>query len=186
MKLLKSKLAALVVALTFAGTAGAATIVTTPSLITGEGTFENLAISSGTFIDFIQFSVGPNVGSVWDASGYSAKVNGKSVGLTSFTSALYQGTYDASNFASNSTGHLVLAGTSLNLPTLKLRATGGETSQLDSVSYTLRLSGVTSGPGSYNGSITVSPVPEPGEWALMMSGLGLIGFMVRRRTSSGS
>ncbi|MRR49937.1 MAG: PEP-CTERM sorting domain-containing protein [Rhodocyclaceae bacterium] len=29
----------------------------------------------------------------------------------------------------------------------------------------------------------VAPVPEPGEWALMLSGIGLIGFMIRRRAS---
>lgn len=37
--------------------------------------------------------------------------------------------------------------------------------------------------GSYGGemSVTASPVPEPGALALMGSGLGLIGFMTRRR-----
>ena len=35
-----------------------------------------------------------------------------------------------------------------------------------------------SGPGSW----TVTAVPEPGEWALMLSGFALTGFMVRRRS----
>lgn len=30
----------------------------------------------------------------------------------------------------------------------------------------------------------VSPVPEPGEWAMLISGLGLMGFMVRRKKSA--
>jgi hypothetical protein len=32
----------------------------------------------------------------------------------------------------------------------------------------------------------VAPVPEPGEWALMLSGFGLIALMVRRRTANAS
>ncbi len=33
-------------------------------------------------------------------------------------------------------------------------------------------------------NFTLSPIPEPGEWALMLSGLGLIGAMIRRRTAA--
>lgn len=33
----------------------------------------------------------------------------------------------------------------------------------------------------YGLQVSVSPVPEPGEWALMLSGLGLMGFVARRR-----
>jgi hypothetical protein len=32
----------------------------------------------------------------------------------------------------------------------------------------------------------VAPIPEPGEWALMLSGFGLIALMVRRRTANAS
>ncbi len=35
-----------------------------------------------------------------------------------------------------------------------------------------------------NTPYSVSSVPEPGEWALMLSGLGLMGFMVRRKKSA--
>jgi hypothetical protein len=42
-------------------------------------------------------------------------------------------------------------------------------------------SGLGGGSTGYSGSLTVSPVPEPGELALMLSGLGLMGYMARRR-----
>ncbi|MEO7744107.1 MAG: PEPxxWA-CTERM sorting domain-containing protein [Usitatibacter sp.] len=29
---------------------------------------------------------------------------------------------------------------------------------------------------------TVTPVPEPSQWAMMLAGLGLVGWMVRRNT----
>jgi len=35
--------------------------------------------------------------------------------------------------------------------------------------------------GVYNGSFTISPVPEPTEGALLLSGLGLFGFIAARR-----
>ena len=37
--------------------------------------------------------------------------------------------------------------------------------------------------GSANFSSTVAAVPEPGTYAMMLAGLGLVGFMVRRRSS---
>lgn len=59
--------------------------------------------------------------------------------------------------------------------------------------YTASLSGTWSYQGEFGTSATyksggtvglsygVTPVPEPGEWALMLSGLGLMGYIARRR-----
>ena len=38
--------------------------------------------------------------------------------------------------------------------------------------------------GWYGFTVGVSAVPEPGEWALMLSGISLMGFMVRRKKSA--
>jgi hypothetical protein len=43
-------------------------------------------------------------------------------------------------------------------------------------------SGVIAADRQYGLEVSVSPVPEPGEWALMLSGVGLIGFIARRRS----
>lgn len=35
--------------------------------------------------------------------------------------------------------------------------------------------------GSYSGNVSVNPVPEPETYAMLLAGLGLVGFMARRR-----
>ena len=51
--------------------------------------------------------------------------------------------------------------------------------------YTLEVAGNivnTNVGGSYSGNVSVDPVPEPSEWALMASGLGIMGFIATRRS----
>lgn len=49
----------------------------------------------------------------------------------------------------------------------------------------LNITGVTSGTlgGLYSGSISVTPVPEPEAYAMLLAGLGLMGAVVRRRST---
>lgn len=35
-----------------------------------------------------------------------------------------------------------------------------------------------------NGAGAVTPVPEPSQWAMMLAGLALVGFIVKRRNGS--
>jgi len=48
----------------------------------------------------------------------------------------------------------------------------------------LFVSGFTTGAagGLYSGAISVSPVPEPEAWAMMLVGAGLVGFRLRNRS----
>jgi hypothetical protein len=48
--------------------------------------------------------------------------------------------------------------------------------------YTLTLTGTNSSSiASYAGTLGVTPVPEAGTVAMMLAGLGIVGFMARRR-----
>ena len=51
--------------------------------------------------------------------------------------------------------------------------------------YYLAIAGITTGSagGALNGSIEVTPVPEPETYAMLLAGLGLMGAVVRRRSN---
>ena len=52
--------------------------------------------------------------------------------------------------------------------------------------YTLQIRGAVtgSGGGSYAGVLNLTPVPEPETYAMLLAGLGLVGFISRRRQFS--
>lgn len=53
--------------------------------------------------------------------------------------------------------------------------------------YRLNVQGHLTGPagfGDYAGTLSVSPVPEPETYAMLLVGLGLLGFAARRRSNT--
>lgn len=55
---------------------------------------------------------------------------------------------------------------------------------LSAASYTLQVSGKVNGlfGGMYEGALSVSPIPEPSTYAMLLVGLALFGFAARRRS----
>jgi hypothetical protein len=55
--------------------------------------------------------------------------------------------------------------------------------QLPLGTYTILVSGtgITGSTASYGGNVVATPVPEPETYAMMLAGLGAIGFLVARR-----
>lgn len=77
-----------------------------------------------------------------------------------------------------------LAGSALGLTTIgKMQVLSGDLSTAMGGEYTLTLSGSAMGTGYYGGVASVSPVPEPETYGLMLAGLGAIAFVARRRLS---
>lgn len=81
---------------------------------------------------------------------------------------------------------LLLGGTSqtTNGVTVSTQVLAGSTT-LPPGFYQLQISGSAVGASaSYGGNIVATPVPEPETYAMLMAGLGVIGFVARRRKSS--
>jgi hypothetical protein len=178
----KTLLAALVIATaSFGSTAMAQT--TTPKTIGNSPQTLTLTNNAGffgdvlgtnnlgnTFADKFTFSVNGTTGMNLDAI-ISSISNSASTGLDITGLALY-----GSNNTLVSSGHMMQTG-SIDVWTLS-------TTNLAAGNYYLQVSGnmMSNGAASFGGAISMAaPVPEPETYGMMLGGLGLLGFMARRR-----
>ena len=132
--------------------------------------FSNYVVASGTFTDIFTFS--PDV----STSSIVAQVTA------------YNFTADTGiSFTSVSLNGYSLFTSSVQTPAVAL--TAGTVTIDGPTQLVLTVTGNSVGGGSYGGNINVkavSAVPEPATYGMMLGGIGLIGFMARRRKSAGA
>lgn len=158
------KTSSLVLAAVLAFGSGASMAATGPlDLSTGNTGFSNSPVI-GTFTDVYTFTVVSPVfanGSVTTAVNVSQNIDFSAMVLTGPGNATYSFTK--------------LLGDPVEVWSLS-------TTTLAAGAYTLTLTGLNSPSGaSYGGNFAVTPVPEPESLALLLGGLGVVGFVARRR-----
>ena len=134
------------------------------NLSTGSAGFSNTPIA-GLFTDTLTFTL--TTASIANGS-ITGVVNGNQD--VDFTSIVISGPGGPFNYT-------------LLLPDpVEVWATPAAGFTLGAGAYTLTLTGTNSASiGSYGGNFAVTPVPEPQTLALMLAGLGAVGFVARRR-----
>jgi hypothetical protein len=86
------------------------------------------------------------------------------------------------NFAATISGGSLAASQALQLDTTASSQTLTFASTLGAGDYSVSVSGlVQRNRTAYTFSVDVTPVPEPETYALMLAGLGLVGFLAKRR-----
>ncbi|KQQ89238.1 FxDxF family PEP-CTERM protein [Massilia sp. Leaf139] len=125
--------------------------------------------SGNTFADRFTFSVTGTVGQNLDAIVASVSRTAE-VGLDITSFDLFDG---------NDT--LLSEGTSMETGAVDVWTVAG--GNLSAGDYYLRVDGtiVSDDGASFGGAMMLMPVPEPGAYGMMLGGLGILGFLARRR-----
>lgn len=131
---------------------------------------------NGAFTDIWTFNLGT-------ASAVAASITNVEVTFGSFSAGGIQG------FQAWLNGVQLFGPTSVVGPTAGVTVTtqvlaGG--SVLPPGVYQLKVTGtgISGSSASYGGNIVATPVPEPETYAMLMAGLGVVGFVARRRKSA--
>ena len=129
---------------------------------------------------------GNNAGNTFtDKFAFTTSVSGMLSGdLTSLSGTALNG-LDITDFSLYNAGGLVLAGTSLSTGMIDQWTFGSNT--LAAGDYWVQVSGsvLSNAAGRYYANIALAPVPEPATYGMLLGGLGLLGFMARRRRQDG-
>jgi PEP-CTERM motif len=178
-KLLLTTTLALASLASYADTITNLTISALPTSVTYGNTFASASTGTMFFDDYI-FTI-PN----GSANSVTSSINLDSIlGLGNLQARLYTG-------STHQTGAVVPGtlmsawGTTINYsPSVSATTVALNPLLLNAGTYTLQIRGTVAGSagGSYAGVLNLTaPVPEPETYGMLVAGLGLVGFTVRRR-----
>lgn len=157
-------------------TANAATTDLGPVSIGAPTPFSGTVLPAGPFIDVFTFALPANGGSGYSVINFPLSIPGVGTFNTVFSSMALVSNPDGILFNADDTALQTVASPGTGSLSLTWGPTSGGPMYLSVV-------GITNGTlgGLYNGAISVSPVPEPGTWAMFGLGVGMIGFALRRK-----
>jgi hypothetical protein len=109
-------------------------------------------------------------------------------GITGFSESLYAGGITGTSYSTTTTNPLaaskLLGSTTSNSLLVNNLAAGTYTLQFSGTLVATRVALIPT-IGTYASLVSISPVPEEDTYAMLMAGLGMIGFMARRRRNDG-
>jgi len=143
---------------------------------TSTGEPSAISTSAGSVVDYWNFNVDSNASfaSIAGTVGISGE------GFTSFATALETWVDDAWS--------QIAVGATSGFGTIWSSLMSFSTLAPDPAAYRIKVEGTKlAGSAAYGGTMTVAaPIPEPEIYAMMAAGLGLMGFVARRRQRNGA
>jgi hypothetical protein len=141
--------------------------------MTGFGSFTDSKPATGSFTDYFTFNM-PSTATT-GLSGIHVTGNSPLIDFTYL--GLFQGTVGLGQYvtSASSIGAQTLDLTSFILP---------GANPYPNAYYVEVMGKASNGNPGYGGTISVSPVPEPKTYAMLLAGLGLLAFTARRRRTS--
>lgn len=128
-------------------------------------------VTSGSFSDIFNFSIGAeHQGFLGSAVGLASDGTPTIGSISNLTLDVFAG--------SNATGPIQGSVASTNGSLINLSGALAEGA------YSLRVSGLANGALGGGYQLSVSAAPEPALWMMLLAGLGLVGFVARRRAGS--
>jgi hypothetical protein len=135
-----------------------------------------------TFNDFFTFELPANGGSAYSVLNFP--IQQLNLGLAFASLAVYSTGADGVIGGTGANADVVRASTSAQVGTNSQELSINIPAMAQGGKMYLNVAGFTTGSagGLYSGAISVSPVPEPEVWAMMLVGAGLVGFRLRNRS----